>query len=98
MTKEMYEDLLERNKLQILELNTLTEEQDRHIVELEKEIAELKEQNKDLCESLDIMNNRESELLDQIEKMKNRLNCTKYHYCLCKDKTCKICKDWRLAE
>ena len=42
MTKEMYEDLLERNKLQISELNTLTEEQDRHIVELEKENAELK--------------------------------------------------------
>lgn len=41
--KEMYEDLLERNKLQISELNTLTEEQDRHIVELEKENAELKE-------------------------------------------------------
>ena len=39
----MYEDLLERNKLQISELNTLTEEQDRHIVELEKENAELKE-------------------------------------------------------
>ena len=43
MTKEMYEDLLERNKLQISELNTLTEEQDRHIIELEKENAELKE-------------------------------------------------------
>ena len=42
MTKEMYEDLLERNKLQISELNTLTEEQDHHIVELEKEISELK--------------------------------------------------------
>ena len=39
----MYEDLLERNKLQISELNTLTEEQDRHIVELKKENAELKE-------------------------------------------------------
>ena len=43
MTDEMYEDLLERNKLQISGLNTLTEEQDRHIVELEKENAELKE-------------------------------------------------------
>ena len=42
MTDEMYEDLLERNKLQISELNTLTEEQDRHIIELEKENAELK--------------------------------------------------------
>ena len=42
MTKEMYEDLLERNRLQISELNTLTEEQDKHIVELEKENAELK--------------------------------------------------------
>lgn len=43
MTDEMYEDLLERNKLQISELNTLTEEQDRRIAELEKENAELKE-------------------------------------------------------
>ena len=61
-------------------------------------IANLKEQNKDLCESLDIMNNRESELLDQIVKMKNRLNCTKYHYCLCNNKTCKTCKDWELEK
>lgn len=49
MTKEMYEDLLERNKLQISELNTLTEEQDRHIVELEKENAELKNRNSELA-------------------------------------------------
>ena len=43
------------------------------MTDLEK--VELKAQNKDLCESLDIMNNRESELLDQIEKMKNCSNC-----------------------
>lgn len=36
-----------------------------------KQNLELKEQNKDLCESLDIMNNRESDLLEQIEQMKN---------------------------
>lgn len=42
MTNEMYEDLLERNRLQISELNTLTEEQDKHIEKLEKENAELK--------------------------------------------------------
>ena len=42
MTKEMYEDLLERNKLQISELNTLVEEQDKHIEKLEKENAKLK--------------------------------------------------------
>lgn len=41
------------------------------IAELEKENAKLKEQNKDLCESLDIMNNRENELLDQIEQLSN---------------------------
>ena len=40
----MYEDLLGKNKLQISELNTLTEEQDRHIVELEKENENLKKQ------------------------------------------------------
>lgn len=39
------------------------------------ENKQLKEQNKDLCESLDIMNNRESELLDMIEKMKCCGNC-----------------------
>ena len=49
MTKEMYEDLLERNKLHISELNTLTEEQDSHIVELEKENAELKNRNSELA-------------------------------------------------
>ena len=37
MTKEMYEDLLERNKLQISELSTLVEEQDKHIEQLEQE-------------------------------------------------------------
>lgn len=42
MTREMYEDLLERCRLQISELNTLTEEQDKHIIELEKENAKLK--------------------------------------------------------
>ena len=47
MTKEMYEDLLERNRLQISELNTLTEEQDKHITDLEKENAELKERLKE---------------------------------------------------
>lgn len=40
--------------------------------QLEKENAELKAQNKDLCESLDIMNNRESELLDQIKEMQEQ--------------------------
>lgn len=42
ITTEMYEDLLERDRLQISELNTLTEEQDKHIIELEKENAILK--------------------------------------------------------
>ena len=53
MTKEMYEDLLGKNKLQISELNTLTEEQDRHIVELKKENTGLKTRwqcrNKYMC-------------------------------------------------
>lgn len=38
MTKEMYEDLLERNKLQISELNTLVEEQDKHIGNLKRKM------------------------------------------------------------
>lgn len=42
MTKEMYEDLLERNKLQISELSTLVEEQDKHIEQFEQENAKLK--------------------------------------------------------
>lgn len=52
MTKEMYEDLFA--KLQILELNTLTkeEEQDKHIVELEKEVAKLKARCRSLADKL----------------------------------------------
>ena len=65
MTKEMYEDLLERNKLQISELNSLTEEQDRHIIELEKENAELKNRNSELAER-----NREEINYGRLEKMK----------------------------
>ena len=42
MTKEMYEDLLERNRLQISELNMFTKEQDKHIAELMKKNANLK--------------------------------------------------------
>ena len=42
MTKEMYEDLLERNRLQISELNMLTKEQDKRIAELMKKNANLK--------------------------------------------------------
>lgn len=71
-----------------------------------KENAKLKEQNKDLCESLDIMNNRESELLDQIEKMKCCQNCQ--HCGLTEDNTLEcfaeheintyICECWELAE
>lgn len=55
MTNEMYEDLLERNKLQISELNTLTEEQDRRIVELEKEITELEKENAELNKAKEII-------------------------------------------
>lgn len=65
ITKEMYEDLLERNKLQISELNTLTEEQDRHIIDLEKENAELKNRNSELAER-----NREEINYGRLEKMK----------------------------
>ena len=42
MTKEMYEDLLERNRLQISELNMLTKEQDKHIAELMKKKCKFK--------------------------------------------------------
>lgn len=42
MTKEMYEDLLERFRLQISELNILTEEQDKRICKLIEENAGLK--------------------------------------------------------
>ena len=38
----MYEDLLERNRLQISELNMFTKEQDKHIAELMKKNANLK--------------------------------------------------------
>lgn len=74
------------------------------VIELQKENAELKEQNKDLCESLDIMNNRESELLKQIEKMKCCPNCKKERNKpepLAVHVSCAKCKDyseWELAE
>ena len=65
---------------------------------LEKENAELhkliRDYENDSVEALCKVN----DLKVQIEKMKNRLNCTKYHYCICKDKNCQNCKDWRLEE
>lgn len=77
------------------------------LAEDRKENEELKAQNKDLCESLDIMNNRESELLEQIEKMKNVGNCKNAMKCakwnekqtmLGCMKFCKNCKEWELAK
>lgn len=32
----------------------------------------------------------------QNTKMRNKLNCAQYHYCLCKDKVCKDCNNWKL--
>lgn len=64
-----------------------------------KENAELKEQLKN-NPYVQLLQKEKAELAEdfakQIEKMKNKLNCSKYHYCLCKDKTCKDCKDWEL--
>lgn len=73
MTEEMYEDLLERARLQISELNTLTEEQDKHICKLIEENAGLKAR-------LNVINLLTSEkenrdLKVQIEKMKCCGNC-----------------------
>lgn len=48
----MYEDLLKRDKLQISELWTLSEEQDKHIVELQERVAELEKENAELKEKL----------------------------------------------
>ena len=58
-------------------------------------IAELKKQNKDLCESLDIMNNRESELLVQIEKMKCCSNCK---YCGACNRACNNWDKWEIYD
>lgn len=73
----------------IAELKDQKENIELAINEGEEIIAELKEQNKDLCESLDIMNNRESELLDQIKKMKCCENC-KHHYWNYGDLDCRL--------
>ena len=61
------------------------------IEQLEKENAELKEKMGRACYRI-------AELKMQIEKMKNKLNCSKYHYCLCKDIACKDCKDWKMND
>lgn len=64
MTKEMYEDLLERNRLQISELNTLTEEQDKHIIEL-------KAYNEKLLDGDIEKHNKIVELKEQVDALAN---------------------------
>jgi len=68
-TKELAEKLLDEMHKKILKEEIIGMFIN---VDLEKENEELKKQNKDLCESLDIMNNRESELLDQIKEMQEQ--------------------------
>lgn len=72
---------------------------------LEKENAELKELIAELeadnLEKQDLISDYVMEnatLKKQIEKMKNKLNCAKYHYCFCKNKNCKDCKDWKMND
>ena len=87
MTKEMYEDLLQRNKLQINEYWELINEQDKHIDELQsqltekdKQIEELKkqlEENQDLATVAYMQgaSRKQKQLEAQIEKMKRCSNC-----------------------
>lgn len=71
-------------------------------LEMQKRFKPENEKLKKDKEYLDKVNNKQTEVIlklnKQIDKMKNKLNCTKYHYCLCKDKNCQNCKDWRLEE
>ena len=109
MTKEMYEDLPERNKLQISELNTLTEEQDKHIAELEKENAELKANNQFLNNIVREKEQRvleiQEDLLRENEKLKaevgSSIDCEKAQkngelclgYSGDEDEPCERCKN-----
>ena len=71
------------------------------VTELKNKVTELEAQLKN-NPYVELLQKEKSEMAEdfakQIEKMKNKLNCSKYHYCLCKDKTCKDCKDWKLQE
>ena len=66
------------------------------IEQLEKENAELKEQIEQLSNDNHVLKTSFIIQQEQIDKMKNKLNCSKYHYCLCKDIVCKDCKDWKM--
>lgn len=89
MTKEMYEDLLERARLQISELDTLTEEQDKHICKLIEENAELIKENEEMkkglgCETCEIhlefvkLNQKITELEAQIDELKSNSSYVAY--------------------
>ena len=52
-------------------------------------------ENAELKEKMGRADYRIAELKMQIDKMKNKLNCSKYHYSSCKDI---VCKDWRMKD
>ena len=73
-------------------------ETSKAIMEMRSCIAKLEKENAKLKEKMGRAGYRIAELKMQIDKMKNKLNCSKYHYCLCKDIVCKDCKDWRMND
>lgn len=83
-----YLDGLEEGRKEVSYMKA--EEYDKYL-EVCRENAELKEK-------MGRAGYRIAELKMQIDKMKNKLNCSKYHYCLCKDIVCKDCKDWRMND
>lgn len=107
------EKLLRNSVIDFLKIDELEKQLDcykaleSHYEEIEEDAKAITEENeqlkaqiKDLCESLDIMNNRESELLEQIEKMKCYENCKYNNYsCGCENPDeCNNNSKWELAE
>ena len=99
LEKTMPLKLANQLKNENAELNRDKIELTNSVTELKTKVTELEAQLKN-NPYVELLQKEKAEMAEnfakQIEKMKNKLNCVKYHYCLCKDKTCKDCKDWKL--
>ena len=83
------------------ELNRDKTELVNSVTELKSKVTELEAQLKN-NPYVELLQKEKAEMAGnfakQIKKMKNKLNCSKYHYCLCKDITCKDCEDWKMND
>ena len=105
-TEKEYKEWLVHDHKLANQLKNENAELNRDKIELTNSVTELKTKVTELEAQLknnpyvELLQKEKAEMAEdfakQIEKMKNKLNCSKYHYCLCKDITCKNCKDWKL--